>query len=100
MADDISRHKYALRAKQRELRSQLLAWDPIGIGKSGPGNEYDCLLRILGMLRGGMSAEQLSDFLTAELREHFGIDPKFAQPSAFAQRVYDWYWQAPLPGSR
>jgi hypothetical protein len=102
VTEDISRHKETLRQKQHELRSLLHEWDPIGVyrpGSEGPPDEYDCLLPMIGKLRGGASSADLGKFLSEELSEHFGLDPKSARPELFAERVYRWYWQDPLPGS-
>lgn len=102
VTEDISRHKEALRQKQHELRSLHQEWDPIGVygpGSEGPPDEYDCLLRMIGKLRDGASAADLREFLTEELSGHFGLDPKYARPELFAERVYSWYWRDPLPGS-
>lgn len=100
--DDISRHQKALRAKQQELRRLLNKWDPIGVygpGSEAPLDEYDCLRGVVGMLRHGTSQSDIANFLQGELRDHFGIDPKPADPDAFAAKLYEWYWADPLPGS-
>jgi hypothetical protein len=100
--DDISRHKEALRSKQRELRHLLNDWDPIGVygpGSEAPVDEYDCLRGVVGMLRGGSSDPNLASYLREELRDHFGIDPDAANPQDFAATLYQWYWLDPLPGS-
>jgi hypothetical protein len=102
VTDDISRHKPALRQKQRELRSLLREWDPIGVygpGSDCPPDEYDCLLVMVGRLREGASPVQLEKFLFEQLKEHFGLDPAFANAGQFAQKVHRWYWADPLPGS-
>jgi hypothetical protein len=102
VTEDISHHKKALRQKQHELRSLLHEWDPIGVygpGSECPPDEYDCLLPMIGKLRDGASSAELGNFLTEELSGHFGLDPKYARPEQFAEKVYSWYWQDPLPGS-
>lgn len=99
---DISRHKQALKRRQSELRLLLTEWDPMGVygpGSQCPPDEYDCLLVMVGKLREGASAVEVERFLTEELREHFGLDPNYASPRKFAERVHTWYWQDPLPGS-
>lgn len=63
-------------------------WDPIGVhgpGSGGPPDEYDCLLVMAGKLRQEASPAQLEEFLPEELREHFGLDPKYADPGKFAE---------------
>jgi hypothetical protein len=102
MADDISRHKSALRRKQGELRQLLREWDPIGVYQSppiGPPDEYDCLLSIVGRLREGMSREHLEWYLSNQMTDHFGLSHAAAGTRTFAEKVYDWYWRDPLPGS-
>jgi hypothetical protein len=37
--------------------------------------------------------------LEGELRNHFGLEPKYARPMGFAHRVFEWYWRDMLPGS-
>jgi hypothetical protein len=99
--EDISRHKAAVRRKRRELRDMLTDWDPIGIiGEDGePRDEYDCLLGVIGDLRGGWSEIDLSRYLENQREYHFGLDPHSAQPHDFAHRVFEWYWSDPIPGS-
>jgi hypothetical protein len=99
--DDISRYKTEVRVLQVQLRALLNEWDPIGVGPDdgGPKDEYDCLLPMIGWLRGGMSQPELADRLRDELKGHFGIDATPSNPEAFADRAFDWYWTDPLPGS-
>jgi len=80
----------------------LNEWDPIGVSPdgSGPLDEYDCLLGLIDRLRAGISVRELGAYLTQQLDEHFGLEPKAAHPYEFAERLFDWYWQDPLPGSR
>jgi hypothetical protein len=95
--DDISRHKDELRERQRELRNLLCEWDPIGgVGANGPRDEYDCLLGILGRLRAGLSEAAIRRYLTAQLRDHFGVDPRAAHPREGDHRDFEWYWRDPL----
>ena len=96
--EDLSRHKAQIRIKQRELRSLLNEWDPIG-ADGLPEDEYDCFLRVIGDLHRGATESQVAAYLRAQLADHFGIDPDPSRPEAFARRVYDWYWADPLPTS-
>jgi hypothetical protein len=100
-ADDISRYKPTLRERQSQLRKLLREWDPIGVygpGSNCPPDEYDCLLGIVGQLRDGMSSDTLGAFLAEEQRNHFGLEPT-ADTHEFAEKVFEWYWADPLPGS-
>ncbi len=63
-----------------ELRRLLNEWDPIGVydpETNFPEDEYDCLeLLLMERLRNGDSAAEIERFLTLELSEHFGLDPR------------------------
>lgn len=98
----MSRIKPQMRAKQSELRGLLNEWDPVGVNPDGPGpvDEYDCLFGLIGRLRAGSSALELGGYVTQQLDEHFGLEPDAAQSYGFAERLFDWYWRDPLPGSR
>jgi hypothetical protein len=95
---DVSRHKAKLRGKQRQLRALLTQWDPLGVADSVP-DEYDCLLPILGHLYRGASERDIAEYIGGQLRDHFGIDAERRDETAFARRVFEWYWAEPLPGS-
>lgn len=100
--NDVSHLKQQVRVKQQELRRLLREWDPLGVyerGSTWPADEYDCLLGLLSRLMAGATAGELAEFLGGELRNHFGVDPKQADPEGFAKRLYAWYWTNPLPGS-
>jgi hypothetical protein len=99
---DVTELKMAVRHKEAELRDLLNGWDPLGVyePESGaPLDEYDCLHKVIGTLQRGASEAEISAFLTAELRDHFGIDPEHSRPADFAATLYAWYWADPLPGS-
>ena len=64
-----------------------------------PADEYDCLLPIIGWLRGGMTEPELADRIRTELVDHFGLDRALRGPDEFAHRVFAWYWHDPIPGS-
>jgi hypothetical protein len=93
---DISKHKARLRTKQRELRVLLNEWDPLNVAEL-VGDEYDCLLRVIGKLHHGSPEADVAAYFREELVGHFGIDPEPSGPEAFAHRVFDWYWADPLP---
>lgn len=71
------------RQAQRELRSLLNEWDPIGVfdpadedDEVGPVDEYDCLCDpLMSHLPRGDSRAELAESLRDELRGHFGLDP-------------------------
>jgi hypothetical protein len=74
------------------------------MGPEGPNDEYDCLLwPLMRMLEEDRTVEELTGFLTTELRDHFGLDPKYSQSSAIAARAKAWFestWRGTrVPGS-
>ena len=90
-----------LRLRFRELRALLDAWDPIGVldDPDWPRGEYECLVGpVLRMLESGASAAALADFLRAEVRDHFGVDPAWRPPEPVAEGLVTWY-RARWPGS-
>jgi hypothetical protein len=92
--------KRALRQRGRELRALLNEWDPIGVGPSGPSDEYDCLLwPIMRMLEDGIGQEQLVSSLKNQFTEHFGgrWDPQGA--ASFAERARAWFRSRRTPVS-
>jgi hypothetical protein len=81
--------------KRAQLRSLLEEWDPIGVYDpvaGFPDDEYNCLIDpLLRRLDDGEGEGAITRFLQGELRDHFGLDPRHAQPGVFARRVVEWY---------
>jgi len=77
-----------------ELRALVGAWDPLSVfdDPTWPRDEYDCLLGpLLSRLQRGAPAEDISAFLGHELRDHFGIEPRPGQPTAFVATLVAWF---------
>ncbi len=81
------------RALQRELRTHLLDWDPIGVaGSPEAQDEYDCLVSpLLHRLHDGESAAGIATWLSNELRERFGMRADPARESALAETLVAWW---------
>ncbi|MFF8811083.1 hypothetical protein [Streptomyces pactum] len=78
-------------ATERELRTLLNAWDPIGVADL-VDDEYDCMLApLLGRLHHGAGRAEIGEFLRRELEEHFGLGPPGPPPDAMAARVLAWW---------
>ena len=76
-----------------QLRSQLLAWDPIGVADAPEAHdEYDCLLSpLMHRLSDGASAAEVGDWLIAELRDHFGLTANEQRERALAAELKRWW---------
>ena len=73
------------------IRHLLLEWNPID-ADGLPEDEYDCLISPLHhRLHSGATAEQLADYLTQEIREHFGFQPEPEGMTLFAAKLRQWW---------
>jgi len=87
----------------RELEKIVNEWDPVGLIRGGaPDDEYDCLTtQILYLLHKGKNAEELREFILAELDEHFGYglncirieyrDKFLDSCNSISLRIEDWF---------
>src|SRR5947207_10725404 len=84
------------RALVPQLRSRLLAWDPIGVADAPEAqDEYDCLISpLMHQLSDGASAAEVGDWLIEEMLEHFGLTPNEARERALAADLRLWWNQA------
>ena len=82
------------RGLQRELRSRLLSWDPIGVGENPQAqDEYDCLISpLMHRLHDGASERAISKWLIDELTGHFGMSAQPDRERALAKELRAW-WQ-------
>ena len=88
--------KQQSRARWRQFQDLAFAWDPIGVADSREwvANEYDCVVDpVLRMLERDATEAEITDFLMAELRDHFGLSPDTAREARFAATVKRWYQQ-------
>ena len=76
-----------------ELRTQVNAWDPLGlIGMGAPLDEYDCLLGpVMRMLESGDAPTKIAVYLDHEFVEHFGDAPRDFGSSGFAAQARRWF---------
>jgi hypothetical protein len=76
-----------------ELRTLLLAWDPIGVGGAPEAeDEYDCLISpLLRRLHDNGNPNEIGGFLIDELSTHFGLRPNKKRERAFAQELVTWW---------
>ncbi len=78
----------------RGLQRHLNVWDPVGVRPElgGPDDEYSCLyVPLMNRLCSGSTSPEIAEFLRGELSGHFGIDPVYSKPDAFADRLVHWY---------
>jgi len=78
----------------RGLQRLLNEWDPIGVRPEldGPDDEYSCLyVPLMDRLHSGAPAPEVAEFLRRELNDHFGLDPAYSKPEAFADRLIRWH---------
>jgi hypothetical protein len=87
-------------AAQKDLRRFLHAWDPIGIHEfpgfdlEAPVDEYDCFIPgLYRRLREGETEQEIHYFLSQQLVDHFGIEPRPEIDSALAAELVVW-WNA------
>ena len=82
------------RELQRELRSRLLSWDPIGVAENPHAqDEYDCLISpLMHQLHDGASEDQITEWLINELTGHFGMSAQPDRERALAGELTTW-WQ-------
>ncbi len=93
MVDQPEAERRHLHRAAADVRAVLAEWDPI---PGSPDDEYDCLVwpSIKRLDAGGKSAD-LAEWLSAELREHFGLTSGQAETGPIAQRLLDvWAAQA------
>jgi hypothetical protein len=80
-----------LRRAEADVRAVLVAWDPI---PGSPDDEYDCLIwPSIKRLDAGVQRDDLADWLSAELVNHFGLASGRAETRPVAQRLLD-VWAA------
>jgi hypothetical protein len=89
LPSDVGLSEY--QAAHRELRALLNEWDPIGVA-SEVEDEYDSLIPYLyKRLQRGAREQQLLAFLTEELVERFGLEPRPEADRRVAAELVSWW---------
>lgn len=84
------------RSAQRELRTLLNEWDPIGVHDPSdpepwPNDEYDCMLGpLLTRLLRGEGKTEVGLYLRTELEDHFGLPPWLVTTEVL-DRIFAWW---------
>jgi hypothetical protein len=80
-----------MRRREKDVRAVFSAWDPI---PGSPEDEYDCLIwPSIKRLDAGVEQDDLADWLSDEVRGHFGIAADREETGPLAQRLLD-VWAA------
>jgi hypothetical protein len=75
--------------EQRELRSILNAWDPIG---AVPEDEYDNLRdSLIAMLHRGENEQNIAAFISRYLNDSVGLRSTPAESREVAGRIFCWW---------
>jgi hypothetical protein len=76
-----------------ELRTRLLAWDPIGVADAPEAqDEYDCLIGpVLRKLHDGDGVTDLATWISEEQRNHFGMTPNVEADIVLATDLTKWW---------
>lgn len=66
-----------IRRSERQVRAQLIAWDPIGVADAPEAaDEYDCMIGpVMHKLYAGAAVGELGQWIVRERVEHFGLEP-------------------------
>jgi hypothetical protein len=87
------RNRDRTRESQRQVRSLLLAWDPIGVADvAAAADEYDCMISpLLHRLFDGVDADSLAAWISHERVEHFGLGPDDVHDQQLADALTTWW---------
>jgi hypothetical protein len=85
--------KWRVHETQRQLRRILMGWDPIGVaGMPQAADEYDCMMGpLLRMLYEGARPSRIEQWLTQELKAHFGLSPDRSREARLAADLVVWW---------
>jgi hypothetical protein len=84
--------KSAAISKIRLVEEILRRWDPIGVepGKLAPADEYDSYApRIVSMVEGGCTVEELAAHLGDLSRSSIGVDSNLKVSATFAAQIFE-----------
>lgn len=81
------------RARWRELRDLINAWDPIGLIEVGcPPDEYECVVGpIMRILEQGAPTVHITEYVLKEFPDHFGVPVPELSAASFATRASYWF---------
>jgi hypothetical protein len=82
-----------VRPGEIEVNLQVLLnqWDPIGVADVVE-DEYDCLIwPLLSRLTAGAGRAEISEFLSHELADHFGLHPEHCGVEPMTDRLVSWW---------
>lgn len=86
--------KQESRERWSQLRDLICAWDPIGVmdDPAWPNDEYDCLVGpVMRILESGASPDEITKYLSHEIKSHFGLDPRYREFDPFAAQLRGWF---------
>jgi hypothetical protein len=86
------RNREQTRESQRQLRSLLIDWDPIGVGgvPEAP-DEYDCMIGPLMHLHDGAGQREIQRSITKEVTVHFGLRSDRQGEAQLAATLIEWW---------
>src|SRR6266542_2521101 len=84
------------RVLSRELRTRLLAWDPVGVRDAPEAHdEYDCLISpLMHKLHDGVAETAIGDWLIRELTDHFGMSADDERERSLVAALVSWWRSA------
>ena len=90
------------RRLQRELRVQLLRWDPIGVAHAPEAqDEYDAYISpLMHRLHRGDSVDAITAWLVNLVEDHIGLASHPNRERGFAQSLTDWWATATADRAR
>ncbi len=79
----------SIKEEQKELRSILNEWDPIG---DVPEDEYDSFRDpIISMLHKGKTEQDIAEFISQHLKNYVGLKSFPPESKEVAMRIINWW---------
>ena len=87
---------------QGELRTRLLAWDPVGIADAPEAqDEYDGMIGpLMRQLHAGASQIDVARWLTRKLEQDFGLPSQQEREARLATELITWWRESTGPEAR
>jgi len=84
------------RILSRQLRTRLLAWDPIGVHDAPEAqDEYDCLISpLMHKLHDEVPETAIGDWLMHEITDHFGMSANEERERSLVAGLVSWWRSA------